>query len=111
MRVSHSQGHTRRHQFQPGIITEPPAVSQSFSRSFHHALLQPTRAHWPESSPNLTWLDPTGTGSAEYGQLSPKQQRFDDETRVAVFPTRLRTTPNGATTSELEWRRSDGTIA
>ena len=30
MRVSHSQGHTRRHQFQPGIITEPPAVSQSF---------------------------------------------------------------------------------
>ena len=22
-RVSHSQGHTRRHQFQPGIITEP----------------------------------------------------------------------------------------
>jgi hypothetical protein len=23
-RVSHSQGHTRRHQFQPGIITEPP---------------------------------------------------------------------------------------
>ena len=24
MRVSHSQGHTRRHQFQPGIITEPP---------------------------------------------------------------------------------------
>ena len=23
MRVSHSQGHTRRHQFQPGIITEP----------------------------------------------------------------------------------------
>ena len=29
-RVSHSQGHTRRHQFQPGIITEPLAVSQSF---------------------------------------------------------------------------------
>ena len=23
-RVSHSQGHTHRHQFQPGIITEPP---------------------------------------------------------------------------------------
>jgi hypothetical protein len=23
-RVSHSQGHTRSHQFQPGIITEPP---------------------------------------------------------------------------------------
>jgi hypothetical protein len=22
-RVSHSQGHTHRHQFQPGIITEP----------------------------------------------------------------------------------------
>jgi hypothetical protein len=22
--VSHSQGHARRHQFQPGIITEPP---------------------------------------------------------------------------------------
>ena len=22
-RVSHSEGHTRRHQFQPGIITEP----------------------------------------------------------------------------------------
>jgi hypothetical protein len=32
--VSHSRGHTRRHQFQPGIITEPGAVSQSFSRSF-----------------------------------------------------------------------------
>ena len=29
-RVSHSQGHTHRHQFQPGIITEPWAVSQSF---------------------------------------------------------------------------------
>jgi len=27
-RVSHSQGHTRSHQFQPGIITEPRAVSQ-----------------------------------------------------------------------------------
>jgi hypothetical protein len=34
-RVSHSQGHARSHQLQPGIITEPRAVSQSFSRSFH----------------------------------------------------------------------------
>src|SRR4029453_8260389 len=33
-----------------------------------------TRAHWPESPPNLSCLEPTGTGSAEYGQLSPKQQ-------------------------------------
>ena len=33
-RVSHSEGHTHRHQFQPGIITEPWAVSQSFSWSF-----------------------------------------------------------------------------
>ena len=47
---------------------------RSFPQSFHQALLQPTRPHWPESPPNLSWLDPTGTGSAEYGQLSPKQQ-------------------------------------
>jgi len=33
-RVSHSEGHTHRHQFQPGIITEPWAVSQSFPWSF-----------------------------------------------------------------------------
>jgi hypothetical protein len=47
----------------------------SFWRSFHQALLHPTRPHWPESRPNLTCLEPTGTGSAEYGQLSPKQRR------------------------------------
>ena len=29
-RVSHSQGHARSHQLQPGIITEPLAASQSF---------------------------------------------------------------------------------
>jgi hypothetical protein len=46
----------------------------SFWRSFHQALLQPTRPHWPESRPNLTCLEPIGTGSAEYGQLSPKQE-------------------------------------
>ena len=50
MRVSHSQGPTRRHQFQPGIITEPPAVSQSF----HRTLLQPTRPHSTKCLPNLT---------------------------------------------------------
>ena len=33
-RVSHSEGHTHRHQLQPGIITEPWAVSQSFPWSF-----------------------------------------------------------------------------
>jgi hypothetical protein len=49
-------------------------LSWSFSRSFHRPQLQPTRAHWPESQPNLSCLDPTGTGSAEYRQLSPKQQ-------------------------------------
>jgi hypothetical protein len=49
-------------------------LSWSFSRSFHRPQLQPTRAHWPESQPNLSWLDPTGTSSAEYRQLSPKQQ-------------------------------------
>ena len=49
-------------------------LSWSFSRSFHRSQLQPTRAHWPESQPNLSCLDPTGTGSAEYRQLSPKQQ-------------------------------------
>ena len=59
-RVSHSQGHTRRHQFQPGIITEPLAVSQSFSRSFHQALLQPTRPYSTECRPNLSCLEPTG---------------------------------------------------
>ncbi len=32
----------------------------SFSRSFHQALLQPTRPHWAESRPNLSCLDPTG---------------------------------------------------
>jgi hypothetical protein len=35
-RVSHSEGHTHRHQFQPGIITEPRAVSQSFRQARHH---------------------------------------------------------------------------
>jgi hypothetical protein len=49
-------------------------LSWSFWRSFHRPQLQPTRAHWPESSPNLSCLDPTGTGSAEYRQLSPKRQ-------------------------------------
>jgi hypothetical protein len=33
----------------------------SFWRSFHQALLQPTRPHWAESRPNLSCLDPTGT--------------------------------------------------
>lgn len=47
----------------------------SFWRSFHQPLLHPTRPHWPESRPNLTCLDPTGTGSAEYGQSSPNQER------------------------------------
>jgi hypothetical protein len=28
---------------------------------------------------NLSWLDPTGTGSAEYRQLSPKQRRTRNE--------------------------------
>jgi hypothetical protein len=54
MRVSHSQGHTRRHQFQPGIITEPPAVSQSFSRSFHHALRRRTGRYQPDGTLDLT---------------------------------------------------------
>jgi hypothetical protein len=40
-RVSHSQGHARSHQLQPGIITEPLAASQSFSQSLHQA--QPAR--------------------------------------------------------------------
>jgi hypothetical protein len=32
----------------------------SFSRSFHRPQLNRTRPDSPESSPNLTWLDPTG---------------------------------------------------
>jgi hypothetical protein len=47
----------------------------SFSRSFHRTLLQPTRPHSTECLPNLTCLEPTGTGSAEDWQLSPKQRR------------------------------------
>jgi hypothetical protein len=43
--VSHSQGHTRRHQLQPGIITEPWAVSQSFSQSFHWPLPHRAKPH------------------------------------------------------------------
>jgi hypothetical protein len=75
---------------------------RSFRQSFHPALLHRIRPVWPESGPNLTRLDLTGPVRADDGQLSPKQRRFDDETRVAVFPARLRTTSIGATTSELE---------
>jgi hypothetical protein len=55
MRVSHSQGHTRRHQFQPGIITEPPAVSQSFPQ----ASLSATGLHHLDGALNLTSEDGT----------------------------------------------------
>ena len=41
----------------------------SFWRSFHQALLQPTRPHWAESRPNLSCLEPTGTVRVEYGQV------------------------------------------
>jgi hypothetical protein len=37
--VSHSQGHSPSYQLQPGIITEPLAVSQSSSPSFHQGQL------------------------------------------------------------------------
>jgi MFS family permease len=36
------------------------AARWSFSRSFHRPQLHPTRPDSPESSTNLTWLDPTG---------------------------------------------------
>jgi hypothetical protein len=68
-RVSHSKGHARCHRSRPGSSPNHRAVSQSL----HYVLLKPTRAHWPESSPNLTCLEPTGTDSAEDWQLSPKQ--------------------------------------
>jgi hypothetical protein len=55
-----------------GVTTRLSLHWWSFSRSFHQALLQPTRPHWAESRPNLSCLDPTGTVRAEYGQLSPK---------------------------------------
>src|SRR5829696_8677744 len=45
----------------------------SFPRSFHQALLHPTRPHSTECLPNLSCLDSTGAVSAEDGQLSPKQ--------------------------------------
>jgi hypothetical protein len=38
------------------------------------AVLRRTTPHWPESRPDLTWLDPTGPYRPEDGQSSPKQQ-------------------------------------
>jgi hypothetical protein len=55
MRVSHSQGHARRYQLQPGIITEPLAVSQSFMDGYGEAMiargptLTPDRTSWTGS--------------------------------------------------------------
>jgi hypothetical protein len=53
-----------------------PKTARSFSRSFHQALLDPTRPCWPELPPNLTSPDPTGPERTEDGQLSPKQRRI-----------------------------------
>jgi hypothetical protein len=53
-RVSHSEGHTHRHQFQPGIITEPRAVSQSFRWSFRQARHHMTGPYRLDDLPDLT---------------------------------------------------------
>ena len=44
-RVSHSQGHTHRHQFQPGIITEPLGSLTVILTVIPPALLDRTRPH------------------------------------------------------------------
>jgi cystathionine beta-lyase len=44
----------------PGGLLTACLLRWSFWRSFHQALLQPTRPHWAESRPNLSCLDPTG---------------------------------------------------
>jgi hypothetical protein len=86
------------------------AADHSHSHSTRSYCTEPHRTN-RNPPPNLTGLDRTRPMRAKDGQASPKQQRFDDETPVAVFPACLRTTSIGATASELKWRRSDGTIA
>ena len=59
-RVSHSQGHARSHQLQPGIITEPLGSLTVILVVIPPGPTAPTRPHATECLPNLTCLDPSG---------------------------------------------------
>ena len=70
------------------------AADHSHSHSTRSYCTEPHRTN-RNPPPNLTGPDRTRPMRAKDGQASPKQQRFDDETRVAVFPACLRTTSIG----------------
>jgi hypothetical protein len=57
--VSHSRGHTRRHQFQPGIITEPLGSLTVILTVIPQATTEPNKTALTSNAANLTWLDPT----------------------------------------------------
>jgi hypothetical protein len=75
--VSHSQGHARSHQLQPGIITEPWAVSQSF----HWGQRPLTRPHQPDDHHNLTYGNRTRQATPDGAYKPPKQLRPGDADR------------------------------
>jgi hypothetical protein len=53
-RVSHSQGHTRRHQFQPGIITEPLGSLTVILAVIPPAATRQSGTHWLDEPPDVS---------------------------------------------------------